>query len=368
MKLLSFQPFALYENGGGNRILRRLYNNKESQVTSLAVVGFSSKPQTGSINEIIITAKPATQRWMRWYLRDVIIWLRESVFKFWTINRIRKAAKNLAYDVLHVVNHGPFSAALCTDFFCNGKQLWVSFHDHFSTTYSNFYDAEKLWNAADRRLVISKELGTQYQKLFGNKPYVTITDGVKESELSEPSTVKQAPVVIYFAGLLHLEYVALFKVLADALDLLAKQGLEFKLVLRGTQVIKFLDNRSFKVNYRPTTLNDKELKDELDSASILYLPIKFTTPDFYRYSLSTKMVGYLGGSGAILYHGPADSAACISLKNANAAVYCTALNVKDMAESILNLLDNNAAISCNAKKLAVEQFNLASIQKLFWQE
>ena len=229
MKLLSFQPFALYENGGGNRILRRLYNNKESQVTSLAVVGFSSKPQTGSINEIIITAKPATQRWMRWYLRDVIIWLRESVFKFWTINRIRKAAKNLAYDVLHVVNHGPFSAALCTDFFCNGKQLWVSFHDHFSTTYSNFYDAEKLWNAADRRLVISKELGTQYQKLFGNKPYVTITDGVKESELSEPSTVKQAPVVIYFAEsfrytVLYFLFNAVFKTQNKKLFILVRES------------------------------------------------------------------------------------------------------------------------------------------------
>lgn len=368
MKLLSFQPFSLYENGGGNRILRRLYNNKESQVTSLAVVGFSSTPKKGNINETIITAKPATQRWMRWYLRDTVIWLRESAFKFWTINRIRKAAKDITYDVLHVVNHGPFSAALCNDDFCRGKQLWVSFHDHFSTTFSNFDDAKQLWSAADRRMVISKELGDEYQKLFGDKPYTIITDGVETSELSKPSIIKQTPIIIYFAGLLHLEYVELFKVLADALDVLTERGLKFKLILRGTQTIKFLNNRSFEVEYLPTTLNNPELKNELDSASILYLPIKFTTPDFYRYSLSTKMVGYLGGSGAILYHGPVDSAACAILKSAKAAVCCNTLKTEDMAESILNLVDSKNTASSAAKKLAVESFDMASIQKLFWQE
>jgi len=368
MKLLSFQPFSLYENGGGNRILRRLYQGKELQVISLAVTGFASKPTTGEIKEIIITAAPATRRWMRWHLRDTIIWLREKVFRFWTINRIRKTAAKIPFDILHVVNHGPFSAALNNDEFLAGKPLWVSFHDHFSTTHGSSADADKLWNRADRRLVISKELGNEYQQLFGNKPYTIITDGVETTELSIPSVAKESPFIIYFAGLLHIEYIKLFKVLADALDLVTKQGLTFKLILRATQRITFLDNRLFEVEYREMSLNNNELNDELNSASILYLPIKFTTPDFYLYSLSTKMIGYLGATGAILYHGPVDSAAYNMLQAANAAVCCNTLNADDLVRSIMELINNKNPISHNAKTLAQEKFNVAVMKERFWQQ
>jgi hypothetical protein len=366
MRLLSFQPFSLYANGGGSRILRRLYLGRETQVTSLPVSGVSSKPVTGGIKEIVITTLPATKKWMRWYLRDGVIWLRDNTFKFLTINRIRKAAVNIPYDVLHIVNHGPFSAALCDDKFCNGKKLWVSFHDHFSTTFSNFDDAKKLWHKADRRLLISKELGDEYQKLFGYKDYSIITDGVAADEINEPAETTELPVVIYFAGLLHLDYQELFKVLADALDILTAKNFSFKLILRGTQQIAFLTNRSFDVEYRPLTLNDGELKKELNSAAILYLPIKFTLPDFYWYSLSTKMVGYLGGTGAILYHGPCDCAAFNRLQSPGAAVCCTTLNIDDMVKAINITLNNKSEISTNAKTLARKDFNLVEIQERFW--
>jgi hypothetical protein len=366
MRLLSFQAFSLYANGGGSRILRRLYSGRGPQVISLAVESYASKAKTGDISETIITAQPATRRWMRWYLRDGIIWIRENPLRFFTIIRIRKAASKIGYDILHIVNHGPFSAALCNDTFCSGKDLWVSFHDHFSTMYSNFNDANNLWNKANRRLVISKELGDEYQKLFGNKPYTIITDGVDDDEISMPAETTPTPVVIYFAGLLHIGYMPLFKILADSLDQLSMQGLSFKLLLRGTQDVDFLNNRLFTVEYKPVTLDDRELKNELNLASILYLPIKFTEPDFYLYSLSTKMVGYLGGTGAILYHGPADSAASIKLKEAEAAICCNTLNVDDMVKSITGLLNDKGEISKNAKNLARQSFNMKTIQQEFW--
>ena len=37
MKILSFHLFSLYSNGGGSRILRRLYQGRESQVISFVV-------------------------------------------------------------------------------------------------------------------------------------------------------------------------------------------------------------------------------------------------------------------------------------------------------------------------------------------
>ena len=368
MKLLSFQPFSLYANGGGSRILRRLYLGKENQVTSLTIHSYSSKPVKGPIDEVVIIASPVTRKWMRWYLRDAIIWLRERAFKFLTIQRVQKAAAEISYDVLHVVNHGPYSAALCDDKFQTRKALWVSFHDHFSTTYSSFRDAETLWKKADRRLVISPELGNAYQKLFGNLPYTIVTDGILKEELNTATENMEQPIIIYFAGLLHLDYRDLFKTLADALDILASQGLQFKLILRGTQVVDFLNNRSFKVEYLQLSLDDVKLHEELNSVSILYLPIKFSIPDFYLYSLSTKMVGYLGATGTILYHGPADSAACEKLKGHNAAVCCTSLDPGDLAGAITELIKNKHLISENAKVFARQDFDMEMIHRRFWEQ
>ena len=368
MKILSFHPFSLFANGGGNRILRRLYQGREAQVTSLVVEGVTPGLPKGNITEVAVYAFPITRWWMKWRLRNLAIWLRQRLFRGFTIRKIQRAAKTIQYDVLHVVNHGVFSAALCHSQFLNGKQLWVSFHDHFSTSHSAVDDTRQLWRRADRRLVISAEMGNEYARLFGNMNFEIITDGVMPEEVSQAAKDVATPCKIYFAGLLHLHYMPLFEVLANTLDSLSRGGHSFKLILRGTQQLRFLNGRLFETEYRPVTLNDAELKAELDAADLLYLPIKFTTPDFYRYSLSTKMVGYLGAPGSILYHGPKDSAACHLLDKSNAAVCCTTLNADELAECIKLVLSRQVQVSQNAKQLARLQFDLPAIQKRFWQQ
>jgi hypothetical protein len=367
VKLLTYQPFSLYSNGGGNRILRRLFKGHEADVVSLVVEENPLHPREGAIAETIVYAAPIVRKWARWKLRNFRTWLRHGLYKASTIKKVQQAARKIDHDVLHVIDHGPFSAALCTAEF-NNTPLWVSFHDHFSTTYGLRENSEVLWKRASRRLVISEELGNEYGRLFGKADYELITDGVAAAEVSEPLRVTGSPVAVYFAGLLHLEYIPLFKVLADALDMLSKQGHQFKLILRATQYMPFLENRAFNTDYRPMTLDDAELKRELDSSAILYLPIKFTRPDFYLYSLSTKMVGYLGGAGAILYHGPQDSAACHLLQKTKAAVCCGNLDAEKLAADILDLLANQNTVSAHAKELAKKQFGMAGIQKIFWQE
>jgi hypothetical protein len=367
LKLLTYQPFSLYSNGGGNRILRRLFKGREADVISLVIEETPLVPRQGNILETILYASPVTRKWARWKLRGWLTKLRHFSLKNYTTGKIQKAAAKLQYDVLHVVDHGPFAAALATDQFCKGREVWVSFHDHFSTTYSSAANSAENWKRATRRLVISEELGKEYSRLFGDAPYELVTDGVAANEVSEPVTAAAEPLVVYFAGLLHLDYIPLFKVLADALDKLKTEGHQFKLILRGTQYIPFLENRSFTTDYRGVSLDDGELKRELDSSAILYLPIKFTKPDFYLYSLSTKMVGYLGASGAILYHGPADSAACNLLTKANAAICCGELDVDKLSQDIVNLIAAKSSTSANAKVLAKKQFDMAAIQRRFWQ-
>lgn len=368
MKLLSFQPFSLFRNGGGSRVLRRLYEGHESQIVSLVVQEeLVLPPKTGNIPEHFVVAQPAPRRWMRWHLRTWSTWLREKAFRPLTIKQIRSKAATIPYDIIHVVNHSAFSSALCDEAFCSGKALWVSFHDHFTTTNTSASATADLWNRADRRLVISPELGEEYQRLFGEKDFQVITDGVDDDEISVPNPSIPSTITIYFAGLLHIEYLPLFEVLADSLDQLSKQGLNFNLVLRGTQQVKFLHNRSFKTIYKSEFISDKEIKEELDAATILYLPIKFSIPNFYLYSLSTKMISYLGGSGSILYHGPGESAACKLLQKTDSAVCCTSLNADELADCIRVLLTGKSEVSKNAKLLARKEFNLKNIQQRFWQ-
>jgi hypothetical protein len=368
MKILSYQSFSLYANGGGNRILRRLYQGHEADVVSLAIEAGYYRTVTGAIEEKIIPAIPLRRPWMKWRSRDVATWIREKPLKQYTMNRIRQEASVIDCDVVHIMSCGPWSTALCNDKLLARKELWMSAHDHFTTTQCPLKDAALLWKRAHRRLVISPELGNEYQRLFGQLPYELITDGVLEHEISAPAETMQEPYIIYFAGLLHIEYIPLFRVLANALDLLSKNGLSFKLVFRGTQQLPFLKGRSFETIYLPVCLDNDVLKKDLDAASILYLPIKFVDPDFYRYSLSTKMVGYLGAPGSILYHGPHDSAAGRLLAETRSAVSCFSLQVNDMVTSILHLINEKNTISSHAKELARNRFRLEDIQKCFWQE
>lgn len=284
-----------------------------------------------------------------------------------TNKRVRKIAAQIPCDIIHVVNHGPFADALCTEEF-KSKKLWVSFHDHYKSTNSSLRITNLLWNNADRRLVISDQLGQTYQTLFGNKPYELITDGVYKDEITYPATEFKRPFEVYFAGMLHIDYLPLFRTLADALDNLSKQGMSFKFILRATQKLPFLNNRLFDVEYRGLTLSNAELKTELDSATVLYLPMKFTDPDFYLYSLSTKMVGYLGAPGTILYHGPADSAACHMLNSLNAAACCNTVDVGELTDTIKQAITGGTDFSKQAKMMALNDFDMADIKKQFWRE
>ncbi|HEX9152521.1 MAG TPA: hypothetical protein VF842_10590, partial [Flavobacterium sp.] len=240
MRLLSFQPFSLFTNGGGSRILRRLYLGHEFEVVSLVVSQDGNFGPIGNIKEIFILASPIQREWMRWKMRMWVTWLRYNIFRMRTVNQIREAAKNIPHDILHVVNHGPFSNVLCDDAIKEGKTIWVSFHDHFLTCDSSFEVTNELWIKSERRFLISNEMGWEYQRLFGNKPFELITDGVFNSEISKPQGYRKKPLIVYFAGLLHIDYLPLFQCLANALDLMSGQGFHLKLVLRGTQDLPFL--------------------------------------------------------------------------------------------------------------------------------
>jgi hypothetical protein len=364
MKILSFQPFSIYQNGGGSRILRRIYSGRENQVISIFIKEDACTPVTvGEIKEIAIPSFPRNHKWTKWKLHTVFRWLREDIFYSFTKKRIIRTVCNIPYDVIHIVSHGKYAAVLCDDRLLKGKKLWASFHDHYLSADTPFSDTQKLWLFSDRRFVISEEMGVKYQNLFGYKEYEIVTDGVLKNEITEPEQTDKAKITIYFAGLLHIGYYPLFESLANALDILCDVHIQVCLILRGTQKLPFLSNRKFQTEYRASFIID--IKKELDSADILYFPMKYD-PVFYLYSISTKMVGYLAGAGTILYHGPQGSAAHKLLEKHNAAVSCFSLNAHDIVNSILTIINGDGNISRNAKKLAEREFLLADMQSKFW--
>ena len=369
IKLLSFQNFSLYQNGGASRVLRRLFKGRENSVISVYV--FDRKKVNSDehiIHEIAIPSHPLYAKWMRSFVRSFSIYLRDKVLLKWNLIRGQKKIENLDFNVTHVIDHGPYPA---TFILLNktkiDNNLWVSFHDHYTLTHKNINNTKFLWNAANRRLVISDQLGKEYQFLFGNKNYEVITDGVAKNEISTPTLPSLIETIsIYFSGLLHNDYVPLFKVLANALDILSLD-FDFKLILRGTHKLDFLENRKFEVEYRSYYSDDDTIKVEMDETDILYLPIKFSNPDFYRFSLSTKMIGYLGACGTILYHGPQESAAAKKLIENNAAFFCFDLDTQNMVATIKKFLyGDNLLFSANAKTLAENDFCLESIRSKFW--
>jgi glycosyltransferase involved in cell wall biosynthesis len=363
-KLLTSQPFSVNAAGGGPRILRRLLEPAGDQAISLVANYFPGPLPEGPLIEQSVFINPLMRPWHRSVLRTFFSFFRQNFFHAFNSRKILNAAKRIDCDIVHLVGHGSLTGALLDEEYLTNRSLWVSFHDHFESV-SSFKDVERLWKRADRRFVISAAMGDHYSEIFGGRDWEVVTDGVGESDLAAPKKSNPAK-TIYFFGSIHIGYLQLFEVLADALDELQKKGINLKLVLRGGHPIKPLKKRNFEIEYRPHTLGDRELKNDLEEADILYFPMKFSDPHFFKYSMSTKMIGYLAAPGAILYHGPLHSAAARLLAESDAAMLVESLNPRDLVEQIPLLETMGLELSKNAKHLARTHFSLSENRSRFW--
>jgi glycosyltransferase involved in cell wall biosynthesis len=366
MKILSVQPSSNYVNGGSGRVLRRLFKGREADIHGVYLSIGLGKDKVGAIRETKIVWHPVNYRWVQWKLRPLFSFLRRTIGLSKVNSDFLYALEKITFDIAHVINHGELSSIYVNSKWAASKPLWASFHDHYSLC-SNAEDANKLWNKADRRFCISDELGAEYQKQFGNLPFELVTDGIYTDEVSSPiSNPLPEKLIVYFAGLLHIDYYQNFEALADTLELLAKDNFKVSLILRGTQKLDFLVNRNFEIIYRTDFVSDEAIKKELDEATILYFPMKFNVPEFYMYSLSTKMIGYLAAKGVIFYHGPQNSAAVNLLNKWDAAINSYSLNPVQIRETLLAGIRNSNKLSSNAKDLAKSQFDMEKILEKFW--
>ena len=227
----------------------------------------------------------------------------------------------------------------------------------------------EVWNGSAARFVISNAMGDEYCRRYGKQPYTVVTDGLTASE-SSPLPRPTRSMRVYFMGAVHMTYENNFHALYSALQKFKKEHSDWNvsLTIRGGTGFQFRPN-DVPINLLPWG-SESEVAQDLEEADFLYLPLPFDEgcDSFVRYSLSTKMVTYLGSGLPILYHGPIHAAANHLLAQHHAAIGLYSLSESDLQQSLENATDVREQVVNNAIVLGQQQFSLSRIQNQFWSQ
>jgi hypothetical protein len=226
----------------------------------------------------------------------------------------------------------------------------------------------RIWREADDRIVISDAMGERYCEEFGERSFQVVTDGLTEETLSSARPrLNSDRLRLYFMGALHLSYHANFQQVGRALEMLNADPspLTPSFVLRGSCFPEPLPRIS--VDHRPYG-SERDVQQDLDDVDMLYFPLPFGEEydAFTKYSMSTKLVTYLGAGLPIVYHGPAYSAAARLLAGTDAALIIDSTDPRDVAAGIRTAHATRDLLVANAQRLARQRFWLADQQRRLW--
>jgi hypothetical protein len=221
------------------------------------------------------------------------------------------------------------------------------------------------WAEAQGRMVISEEMGREYCRRYGERPYSVITDGVGATP-DGPRPRPDGRFRIYFGGAKHLSYDPNFRALLEALRIVRIEDPAFDVSLtsRGSAVEGGSDLHLVVLPWAA----DAEVARDLDTADLLYLPLPFDREHegLCRFSLPTKMVTYLGSGVPILYHGPDNAAAGRLLAEHRAAIFCHSLDPCVLAAAIRQAERAPSEVVRNALRLVELHFRLGHLRHQFW--
>jgi hypothetical protein len=272
-------------------------------------------------------------------------------------------------SVLHAIPHGvEFWLAYQV-----ARELDIPYvlnvHDHLTYNMPGFpymdwvlERLERVWCGADQRFVISDSMGEAYCDMFGDAPYTTVTDGLTDVA-ADPLPRPLSHYDVYFMGALHLSYHPNLNALLAGLSQLHAEGQSVTFTSRGSAVDA---QPAFPVTNLPWA-SEAEVARDFEKVSWLYFPLPFDPAhdDFVRYSLSTKLVTYLGVGLPILYHGPAHAAAARLLNRCDAAVQVHTLEPEAIAAALTSSSDLNSTVN-NALGLARDHFQIEDQRRRFW--
>ena len=136
---------------------------------------------------------------------------------------------------------------------------------------------------------------------------------------------------VYFMGLFHLEYEPNLRAFARAL--LALQRGNMSSPCQCVAAVAARNSARSDFHPRTSVREESAIENDLQQADLLYLPLPFDNAhaSFVRFSLSTKLVTYLGSGIPIFYHGPTQSAVGELLAEKMAALTCHSLDPAQVA-------------------------------------
>ena len=371
-------PFGLQSPSGGSRIMRALLEDAPFQFISVATSP-DNPPPTNLGRELHLPLRPGFGRIERTRLAG----LTDSIAPLFAkrfAHQLEAICHQTETSAIHSIAHGGL------DFYTGllvAKKLGVPYflqvHDDFifsargvrseAAAHAALQDA---WTEAAARFVVCRALGEEYSRRYGKRDYIVITDGV-EHVASAPRQRSAAGLRIYFMGLFHLDYEPNLKVLLNALARLNEEKIagEISITLRcGGVRPGFLAGYEKFVRVLPFA-SEATVQSDMKQADLLYLPLPFETKyeRFVRFSLSTKMVTYLGSGIPVLYHGPGNSAVHELLEAHNAALLCTRPALEDLLSVLRRYIshpESGTEVARNALALARNDFMLDQIKTRFW--
>jgi glycosyltransferase involved in cell wall biosynthesis len=367
------QPFGLDSPGGSSRIFRALLEGDHPPALSISTEA-KAPPPSKSIEELHLPVRPALGRLERTRFRKHFLPL-EGIFRSSFEARLHKTIEERGIRAFHLLAHGYDLVGVWNVASKYKIPLILDVHDDLKYVAMGHPRLEEMlttlgeiWRKADQIVVISDEIGQEYSKRYGKREYEPITDGLTDvapSPLSRPGKSLR----VYFMGLFHYKYRANLRALLDALKLIraSHPDWDVSMTCRCGSIFDQPAPDDVPVTVLPFAPESQVAKDML-SADLLYQPLPFEAEvsTFGKFSLSTKLVTYLGSGLPILYHGPADAAAANLLTTRKAGFVCTTLDPETIAREILESADRRDAIVNNALALGRERFMLADQQKRFW--
>lgn len=252
--------------------------------------------------------------------------------------------------------------------------FFISVHDDLAYTAahempSSIYQhaMHEAWLDADARFVISDALGQEYVRRYGDREYQVVTDGL--AALNSPQ-INANSFGVYFMGLFHIGYEANFRAFLQGLRIFEEQHRQLKVSVtcRCAHIRPHVWKDVKPVKILPYA-DEAQVEQDMKTADFLYMPMVFGREheNFARFSVSTKMVTYIGSGIPILYHGPTDSAAFDLLHRHQAAIFLTSLDAREIATQLSNVTESDRTrVVENALALARRDFMLADQTQKFW--
>ena len=368
------QPAGLSSPGGGPRILRALL--REAPLPFLSVCTSPAPPPRTEVGAE--THLPSRRRYGRLESTRFARWLGLAELAGHTAfeGRLEDLCRKRPVAAMHALAHG-------LDFwpaFRVAKKLnlpyFLSVHDDLGYALRNrperaygLIRIRAAWTGATGRFVISQEMGEEYCRRYGRLPYALVTDGL-ESINSQPLPRPGNSLRVYFMGLFHHSYGENLRGLRRALSSLRdrRPDLTVSLTCRCGSLAREFESGGFPITVLPLA-TEADVARDMEQADLLYLPMPFGKEyaDFSRYSLSTKLITYLGSGLPILYHGPAGTAAGNLLAQHGAAVLLDSRLPEAIAEVLSDVPRRADAVTRNALTLGTTRFQLSDQRERFWQ-